>query len=261
MGKVKLSTIILVLLWALIRVYPKIDNYIPPPTPTIEPTPIVKPTSVKLAPPPATPVPAVTPKKGGLDVAKVQAYLTEAAKPSTPIVTAGESNVNIRSGPGTNYSIVGKLLAGQSLEIMGRNADSSWWQVSTSSGLGWVAASVTTAYNIDNGISVVEVPSAPAVQGETPTPAVQECMPWTMAGLHVGETTCVWGTVTSTYNSGEAFFINFSEVDYSVFYGVSFDYTWDNLMGRCIVLHGLIETYEGRPEIIIRQPSQITMCE
>jgi hypothetical protein len=78
----------------------------------------------------------------------------------TPVVTASD-NVNMRSGPGTNYDVVGTLAAGQSLEIVGRNADSSWWQVSAPDGLCWIAGSVTTASNVDDSIPVAEAPPAP----------------------------------------------------------------------------------------------------
>jgi uncharacterized protein YraI len=119
--------------------------------------------------PTATPGGTAIPKKGGLDIAKIQAYLTEAAKPSGPIVTADKSNVNIRSGPSTDHSIVGKLLAGQSLEIVGRNSNSTWWQVPTPNGLGWVAAQVTKADNVNASIPVVEADSPP-VQAVAPIP-------------------------------------------------------------------------------------------
>jgi hypothetical protein len=79
--------------------------------------------------------------------------IREAAAPS-PMVTAAGSNVNIRRGPGTGYDIVGRLPAGQSLEIVGRNADSSWWQVSLPTGYGWVAAKVTIASPVDERIPV-----------------------------------------------------------------------------------------------------------
>jgi micrococcal nuclease len=78
-----------------------------------------------------------------------------------PLATAGENNVNIRSGPGPDYEIIGTLPAGQSLEIVGRSVDSSWWQVAAPNGLGWVAAQVTTASNADDSLPVVEVASPP----------------------------------------------------------------------------------------------------
>jgi hypothetical protein len=100
-------------------------------------------------------------------------------------------------------------------------------------------------------------PDQELVKPPTKTPRIPPaCISWTEAGGHVGETTCVWGIVTSTHKSEKAFFINFSETDYSVFYGVSFDYTWNNLKDKCVILRGKIEAYEGRPEIIIRHPKQ-----
>lgn len=89
-----------------------------------------------------------------------------------PLVTASQGTVNLRSGPGTNYPKEGSLGAGQSVEIVGRNADSSWWQVSTAAGLRWVAAGVVTAVNAGNAIPVVEVAPPPApVTPPTATPA------------------------------------------------------------------------------------------
>ncbi|RPJ55052.1 MAG: SH3 domain-containing protein, partial [Dehalococcoidia bacterium] len=61
----------------------------------------------------------------------------------------------------TNYDVVGTLPPGQNFEIVGRNADSSWWQVSTPNGLSWVFAKVVTTSNVDDTIPVVEIPSSP----------------------------------------------------------------------------------------------------
>jgi hypothetical protein len=104
-------------------------------------------------------------------------------------------------------------------------------------------------------------PDQELVKPPTKTPRIPpSCISWTEAGGHVGETTCVWGIVTSTYKSDKAFFINFSETDYSVFNGVSFEYAWNNLDGKCTILRGPIETYKGRPQIILRDPDQVEFC-
>ena len=79
-----------------------------------------------------------------------------------PLVTAGDSNINIRSGPGTDYPVIGTLPAGESMAITGRNADASWWQVETPGGAGWIAAFVTTASNTDQPIPVVDGTSGAA---------------------------------------------------------------------------------------------------
>lgn len=87
-----------------------------------------------------------------------------------PSVTPSGSPVNLRTGPGLNYDRVGVLQVGQSLEIVGRNANSSWWQVATSNGLRWIAASVTTATNVDSSIPVVAAPPPPTSRPPTNTP-------------------------------------------------------------------------------------------
>ncbi|MCB0166441.1 MAG: SH3 domain-containing protein [Anaerolineae bacterium] len=87
---------------------------------------------------------------------------------SKPVVLAGNSNINLRSGPGTAYDAIGVLTAGDTLDIVGRNVDSSWWQVATPAGLAWLAADVVTANNIDEIIPVVDV--SPPIMPSTPTP-------------------------------------------------------------------------------------------
>ena len=108
-----------------------------------------------------TPTPAPTPSPTPSPQLVIKEKPTSPTEIVIPLVNAGENNVNIRGGPGTNYDIVGTLPAGQSLQIVGRNNDSSWWQVVTSSGLGWVAAWVTTASDVDDSIPVVETPPPP----------------------------------------------------------------------------------------------------
>ena len=106
--------------------------------------------------------------------APIMAELTATPTPepvdATPRVTARNSAVNLRSGPGTNYNQVGVLPRGESLEIVGRNADASWWQVATDDGLGWIAASVTTAANVDDSILVAQAPPPPTPLPTTAPP-------------------------------------------------------------------------------------------
>ena len=133
-------------------------------TPT-EPLPTNTPTSL---PPTETPVPTPT------EAPPTEIPPTEVLE---PVILAGDSNINLRSGPGTDYETVGILGSGGSLKIVGRNADSSWWQVSASEGLAWVAASVVTANNVDDSIPVVEAPPAPIQSTSTPLPSPTELSP------------------------------------------------------------------------------------
>lgn len=141
------------------------------PTPIVEPLPVQpspvppEPTDTSVPLPTETPIPTDTPQPLPTEVPP-----TETPIPEKPIVTATEGNVNLRNGPSTDYETIGTLSSGESLEVVGRNADSSWWQVSAPTGLAWVAASVVTASNIDDSIPVVEAPPPPVQPTDTPAP-------------------------------------------------------------------------------------------
>lgn len=119
---------------------------------------------------PATPGALQPPSSNTLSVAEAVTPTPTITPDMTPRVTANASAVNLRLGPGINYDPVGILLAGQSLEIVGRNADASWWQVTTADGLRWIAASVTVATNIHSGIPVIQTPPTPTSPPPTNTP-------------------------------------------------------------------------------------------
>lgn len=93
--------------------------------------------------------------------------LTPAAK--GPLVTA-KNNVNLREGPGTNYAVVGSLKGGESLEVVGRNSDSSWWQVSGDKGLAWVSAGVVAITGTVDGVGIVTSNAVPVTATTTPIP-------------------------------------------------------------------------------------------
>jgi Tol biopolymer transport system component len=74
------------------------------------------------------------------------------------------SGVNIRSGPGTNFSIIGIAPQGTEGEIIGVSEDGSWWVASvptSPNGLGWVAAAYVEAMNAEN---VPTVPTPPVFE-------------------------------------------------------------------------------------------------
>lgn len=68
----------------------------------------------------------------------------------TPTVTIRNRRVNIRSGPGTNFSVVTVVEQGTVLDIAGSNENQSWWQIccvtagEETGQSGWVANSVVT---------------------------------------------------------------------------------------------------------------------
>ncbi len=90
-------------------------------------------------------------------------------------LTVTAAALNVRTGPGTDYDIVGVLVSGQKVEITGRNADATWYQIKfagAEGGVGWVSATYVTAENVGN-VPVVEAPPPPPPPPPTPTPAPQ----------------------------------------------------------------------------------------
>jgi len=66
------------------------------------------------------------------------------------------TRVNIRSGPGTTYEILGRMEANQTAVIIGINSDGDWWGIkvlSAENGIGWVSAIYVRAQNAE-GVEV-----------------------------------------------------------------------------------------------------------
>lgn len=85
---------------------------------------------------------------------------------ATPTAVVNTGALNVRSGPGVGYSVVAWVQRGQTLALLGRNANSSWVQVRTPGNhTGWVNASLVTANVAISSLPVVgaTTPSATAV--------------------------------------------------------------------------------------------------
>lgn len=90
-----------------------------------------------------------------------------APEPQKPTGTVTANVLNIRSGPGTNFPVVGAARQGDSGTIVGRSQDGRWWVVDAPSlpgGQGWVSAEFVTATNVED-VPVVASPPTPV-----PTP-------------------------------------------------------------------------------------------
>lgn len=84
----------------------------------------------------------------------------------SPSATVNAAYLNMRSGPGAGYTIIGFLTGGDTVAIIGRSEDSSWYQVQTAAGAtGWVSALYLITYNEYGGSPVTgALPNAaPAV--------------------------------------------------------------------------------------------------
>lgn len=78
-----------------------------------------------------------------------------------PLTVTAKQTVNVRSGPGTNFSIVGKLQQGESAPLKGKSSDGAWWQIAfpTEQERSWVAAQFTTVSDTTVLVAVVQVPT------------------------------------------------------------------------------------------------------
>lgn len=77
---------------------------------------------------------------------------------SGPIARANQDGLNVRQGPGTNYPVVGILNQGEQAQIMGRNADSSWWAIAFGDGTAWVISSLITTQGDVSQVPLVTAP-------------------------------------------------------------------------------------------------------
>ncbi len=119
-----------------------------------------------------TPTPTPTP----------EATPTPVASPTpTPLayaVAIANGDTNLRQGPGTNYPRVGLLKKGESLKIIGKNKNGSWWQLEGKDGKPvWIVASRVTVQGPVDAVQVAkDIPKPPKAQpvaggGGGPRPA------------------------------------------------------------------------------------------
>jgi len=99
------------------------------------------------------------------NMAVVAAPLSQQAQYATPVAVVNTSFLNVRTGPGVQYSVLITVVGGSTLQVMGISADSVWLQVSTVAGLGWV----NIEYTLPRGnFEFVPVVSAPKVTEASP---------------------------------------------------------------------------------------------
>jgi len=74
--------------------------------------------------------------------------------------------LNVRTGPGTAYPIVGGLNLGDAVEVVGKNAAGDWLQIAYSGREGWIAAAYV---ELTGPLATVPEVSAPPPPPPTPT--------------------------------------------------------------------------------------------
>ncbi len=83
------------------------------------------------------------------------------------------TDLNVRSGPGTAYPILGVLTLGSEREVTGRDEGAFWWQIAYPAGpggRGWVSAPYTTLSGDCTAIPVAAYAPPPATAAPTAMP-------------------------------------------------------------------------------------------
>lgn len=117
-------------------------------------------------------------------------YVTTMATPDVPImggnavdpnsgnVAIAQQQINIRSGPGTNFNSLGTLNPQDVVSLIGKDANGAWLQIAFSAGpdgKGWVNAAFVQARGVDNLPIVTEL--GEIVGTGTPTGIPPTAMP------------------------------------------------------------------------------------
>lgn len=134
----------------------------PSPTPAL-PTPIAQlptalPTSVPPTPEPPTPAPTPTP-------------------PLQASFTVTGATLNVRSGPGTNYGVIGQIRQGQTFPITGKNPAGNWWQFNYNGRPGWVSGQLVRVTNAELVQVATNIPAPPTAQLQPTAPPKPPAQP------------------------------------------------------------------------------------
>jgi len=154
----------------------------PPPAATNTPVPPantpVPPTDTPV-PPANTPVPPTnTPVPPATDTPVPPSTNTPvpptAAPVAAPHFTVNNAQVNVRSGPGTAFAIIGAVEQGERFDIGGRNVAGDWLEFCCVNGQrGWIFAQLLIVSQATSSLPLAQnIPAAPAPTN-TPAPAAQ----------------------------------------------------------------------------------------
>jgi uncharacterized protein YgiM (DUF1202 family) len=100
-----------------------------------------------------------------------------------PILVANSSFLNVRSGPGIQYSVLLTVVGGTELPVLGVARDRVWYQVSTVVGVGWVNLQFTLPRGDFTNVPFVEAPVSGTLVIQNTTPLViQNTNPFAVLG-------------------------------------------------------------------------------
>jgi Bacterial SH3 domain len=217
----------------------------------------------------------------------------------TPIVLSGcaeQYSIRIRSTPGINAEILGGVSFGECVSVFGRNEDSSWVYIKLGDIVGWAAVEYLSIYGEVDQLSVVDenggvrvsqldlsteivislTPTKQSVVINTkiptraktstprplPTAAILLCKDtYSNVGSNV---TCKIPRAYCSYQpstKGKPTFCNDARYPNNSFALVVWGSDWSDLDGRCIIVSGRVNLYDGKSQIEATSRSQVTYCQ
>lgn len=111
--------------------------------------------------PPPTPTPTITP--------------TPTATPVGVFATVTGTFINVRTGPGTVYPVIGRLNRNQTVQIIGANRSFTWWVINFRGQQAWIQnlRNVIRVAGDRNTLPIVAAPPTPTPLPPTPTPSAE----------------------------------------------------------------------------------------
>ena len=109
-----------------------------------------------------------TPSEGANPTPVPPEVIVPTSAPDTASVTANV-DINVRSGPGTNYPSYGVAPTGSQAPVIGVSPDGGWWNISVNptnipAGNAWVSAEYVTAENTGNVPIISHHPHLPVLK-------------------------------------------------------------------------------------------------
>lgn len=147
----------------------------PIPTKTLRPTFTHTPEKPTLTPTPEPPTATPTPEEP--TATPVPPTPEPTATPEAATFTVTSATLNVRSGPGTNYGIIGQIRQGQTFPITGKNPAGNWWQFDYNGRSGWVSGQLVRVTNSQLVQVAANIPAAPTARPQptaAPRPAATQ---------------------------------------------------------------------------------------
>ncbi len=90
--------------------------------------------------------------------------------PDGAFITITRNVQNVRSGPGTNFDVIGQLQRGETVPIIGANVDFSWVVINFRGVNGWLSTDILTLTGDRRQIPIIQSPPTPTPLPPTATP-------------------------------------------------------------------------------------------